>query len=143
MPLWQMILLAWVVLWALQSVGVWYQMRRYREQLHSLQTEYTSGYVGTGYSPRRLARGAIVMIVTNGDLTIKKFMLMRGVTFLAPFRRLNEYEGLSFEQLSQKLADEPKKSSLKAAAENAIAQIQRVKKDRESPKKEGSEMAHA
>ena len=118
-------------------------MRRYREQLKSLQTEYTSGYIGTGYSPRRLARGAIVMMVTSSDLKIKKFMLMRGATFLAPFRELTEYEGLSFDQLTQKLADEPKKSSLKAAAENAIAQIQRVKKDRESPKKEGSEMAHA
>jgi glucitol operon activator protein len=143
MPLWQTILVAWVGLWALQSVGVWYQMRRYRAQLHALQTEYSSGYIGTGYSPRRLARGAIVMMVTNNDLVIKKFMLMRGATILAPFRELCEYEGLSFDQLGQKLADEPKKSSLKAAAENAMAQIQRVKKDRESPKKEGSEMAHA
>ncbi len=143
MPIWQTVLIAWVVLWALQSIGVWYQMRRYREQLYALQSEYKSGYVGTGYSPRRLSRGAIVMIVTSADLVIRKFVVMRGATFLAPFRQLGEYEGLSFDQLSKKLADEPKKSSLKAAAENAIAQIQRVKKDRESPKKEGSEMAHA
>ena len=62
---------------------------------------------------------------------------------MAQFRELNEYAGLSFDELSRKLADEPKKSSLKAAAESAIAQIQKVKQNREPPKNGGSEMAHA
>ena len=143
MPIWQAILLAWIVLWGLQAVGVWFQMRRYREQLSSLQTEYTAGYIGTGYSPKRFARGAIVMMVTDSNLTIKKFMMMRGATIMAPFREMTEFVGLSFDELNKKLADEPKKSSLKAAAENAIAQIQKVKRDREHPKNGGSEMVHA
>lgn len=143
MPIWQAVLLAWIGLWGLQAVGVWFQMRRYRDQLSSLQSEYTSGYIGTGYSPKRFARGAIVMLVTDGNLTIKKFVMMRGATIMAPFRELNEYAGLSFDELSRKLADEPKKSSLKAAAESAIAQIQKVKQNREPPKNGGSEMAHA
>jgi hypothetical protein len=54
-----------------------------------------------------------------------------------------DYAGLSFEGLIARLAGEPKKSSLKAAAENAMAQIQKVKRDREQPKIGGSEMAHA
>jgi len=143
MPIWQAVLLAWVILWALQSVGAWFQLRRYGDQLKALQAEYSSGYIGTGYSPKRFSRGAIVMIVAGADLTIKKFLMMRGATFLAPFRQLDEYEGLNFDQLNRKLADEPKKSSLKTAAENAVAQILRVKKDRESPQKGDSELAHA
>jgi len=143
MPIWQAVLLAWVGLWGLQAVGVWYQMRRYREQLSSLQSEYTSGFIGTGYSPKRFARGAIVMLVTDSDLTVKRFTMMRGATIMAPFREMTEYAGLSFDELTKKLADEPKKSSLKAAAENAMAQILKVKTDREHPKNGGSEMAHA
>jgi glucitol operon activator protein len=143
MPTWQWILLAWVGVWALQSVGVWYQTRRYAAQLRVLQQQHDSGYIGTGYGPRRLSRGSIVMIVASTDLIVKQFLLMRGSTVLAAFKPQEEFVGLSLAEVLAKLSDEPKKSSLKEAAEKAVAQIMRVKQDREQLQKGGSELAHA
>lgn len=143
MPTWQWILLAWVAVWALQSVGVWYQTRRYAGQLKVLQQQFDSGYVGTGYGPRRLSRGSIVMIVASTDLKVKQFLLMRGSTVFASFKPQEEFIGLSLAQVLEKLSDEPKNSSLKEATEKAIQQIMRVKQDREQIPKGGSELAHA
>jgi glucitol operon activator protein len=143
MPAWQLILLLWVGVWALQSIGVWYQTRRYAGQLKELQHQYDSGYIGTGYGPRRLSRGAIVMIVATTDLKVRQFLLMRGATVFASFKPQEEFVGLSLSDVLEKLSAEPKKSSLKEAAEKAVAQIMRVKQDREQLQKGGSELAHA
>jgi glucitol operon activator protein len=143
MPTWQWILLLWVGVWALQSVGVWFQTRRYAGQLKDLQHQYNSGYIGTGYGPRRFSRGAIAMIVATTDLKVSKFLLMRGSTVFASFKPQEEFVGLTLAEVLQKLSDEPKKSSLKEATEKAIQQIMRVKQDREQLPKGGSELAHA
>ena len=143
MPTWQWILLAWVAVWALQSVGIWYQTRRYATQLKVLQQQYNSGYVGTGYGPRRLGKGAIVIIVATTELKVNQFLMMRGSTVFASFKPQEEFLGLSLAQVLEKLSDEPKKSSLKEAAEKAVQQIMRVKQDREQLPKGGSELAHA
>ncbi len=143
MPTWQWILLAWVGVWVLQSVGVWYQTRRYAGQVKLLQQQHDSGYIGTGYGPRRLGRGSIVIIVATIDLKVKQFLLMRGSTVFAAFKPQEEFVGLSLAEVLAKLSDEPKKSSLKEAAEKAVSQIMRVKQDREQLQKGGSELAHA
>jgi glucitol operon activator protein len=139
---WQWFLVAWAVLWALQSVGVWYQTTRYADQLKALQTEFTDGYIGTGHSPRRLGKGAIVMLILSSDMKVKRFMVMRGMTVLAKFMPVAEYEGMSLVELDDALAKLPKKSTLKKAAEKAIEQIQNVKKNRESTSVGGSALAH-
>jgi glucitol operon activator protein len=139
---WYWILLAWALLWALQSVGIWYQTNRYSDQLKALQNEFTSGYIGTGHSPRRFGKGAIVMLVLSSDMTVRRFLVMRGSTIFAAFKPLAEYEGLSLAALNAKIEKIEKKSSMKAAAEKAVEQIMNVKRNRESPLVGGSALAH-
>lgn len=143
LPGWQALLIFWLVLWALQAVGVWYQTRRYTRNLVSLQKDFQTGYLGTGHSPRRLGRGAIVMIVADEALKVERFLVMRGMTFFADFKEMPEYRGLSVPELQRELAKEPEKSSLRTAAESALTQILRVQRDRETAKKAAPELAHA
>jgi len=139
---WQWIVLVWALLWALQSVGIWYQTSRYGDQLKALQLEFTSGYIGTGHSPRRFGKGAIVMLVLSPEMTVRRFLVMRGLTILAKFKPVAEYEGLSLAALNAELEAMAKKSSLKLAAEKAVEQIMNVKRNRESSEVGGSALAH-
>ncbi len=144
LPGWQVLLIFWVVLWGLQTVGVWYQTRRYTRNLSTLQKDYQTGYLGTGHSPRRLGRGAIVMIVADKALKVERFLVMQGMTFFADFKDMPEYTGLSVPELQQELAKKPEKSSLRTAAESALTQILRVQRDRETAiQKAAPELAHA
>jgi len=91
MPIWQWAILFWAVLWGLQSVGVWLQMRSYAALLKDLRQQFTEGFIGTGYSPRRLSRGSIVVLVVNADLVVQRVLVMRGFTFwpnMCPCRNL-------------------------------------------------------
>jgi glucitol operon activator protein len=42
--MWQWGLLALGVLWALQSLGVWYQMRHYGDVMKGITSKYNDGY---------------------------------------------------------------------------------------------------
>jgi len=142
MPNWQVLLVAWVVLWGLQSVGTWFQMRAFRRQMADLQTSHNSGYMGSGQARKRLGAGAIVMIVTDDALKVSRCVVMKGMTFFARFQPLPQYEGKTLEEMQAALAAEPEKSSLRLAATSAINQILRVKRDREA-KQAIPSVAHA
>ena len=48
MALWQWGLLLLAVVWALQSYGVWLQMRHYSDVFKGITQKYADGFVGTG-----------------------------------------------------------------------------------------------
>lgn len=139
---WYWLLLAWALLWALQSIGVWYQTNRYGDQLKALQSEFTTGYMGTGHEPRRFGKGSIVMLVLSPEMIVKRFLVMRGTTIFASFQPINQYEGLTLAALNNMLADMPKKSSLKGAAQKSIDQIVKVQRDRLKTQAVGNTLAH-
>lgn len=128
------LVIAFVLLWVLQGVGVWFQARRYSGEVKALQDSTTEGYLGAGHSRKRLGKGSIVMLVTDANLKVTKFKVMRGMTIFARFANRPDYVGLSLDELQKQLEMEPERSSLRVAGLSAINQILRVKRDREQPK---------
>ena len=131
MPFWQSALLFWAVLWGFQSIGVWIQMRSYGDLLKELRRQFQSGFIGTGYSPRRLSSGSVVVLVVNTDLIVQRALVMRGFTFLAKYLPKPEYEGLKLAALSAAIPDTRRNASLKAAIDKAVVQIGQLRTARE------------
>lgn len=135
MVMWQWGLLALGVLWALQSLGVWYQMRHYTDVMKGITSKYNDGFVGAGNVRGRFGKGMIVLIVTNADLAIQRFLVMSGRSVFAKFRRRPEFENMSIEALrTSSLMTTDEDRALAKATEIAIAQIDRAKAE---PKKIG------
>ncbi|EJN04301.1 transcriptional regulator GutM [Phyllobacterium sp. YR531] len=135
MVMWQWGLLALGVLWALQSLGVWYQMRHYADVMKGITSKYNDGFVGAGNVRGRLGKGMIVLIVTNADLAIQRFLVMSGRSVFAKFKRRPEFENMSIDALRESsLMTTEEDRALAKATEVAIAQIDRAKTE---PKRNG------
>ena len=75
MALWQWGLLLLAVVWALQSYGVWLQMRHYSDVFKGITQKYADGFVGTGaFHGRFLKRGAIAIVVVSPDLAVRRIL---------------------------------------------------------------------
>ena len=127
----QDLLIAFVLLWVLQGLGVWYQSRRYVSEMKALQSDASEGFLGAGHSRQRFGAGSIVMLVVDKNFVVTKFKLMRGMTIFARFVNRDDFTGLSLDELKNALGKEPEKSSLRIAGEGAINQILRVTQNRE------------
>ena len=126
MPYWQWLVALWLVLWALQSLGVWVQMRSYTRLTNALMHEFSEGFIGTGTSPRRLGRGSVAIVVVSADMVVRRVVVMSGITFLARFKPLPEFEGLRLSDLAAASAAKAHPKSLRPAIEKAIEQIMRA-----------------
>ena len=131
MPIWQWAILFWAVLWGFQSIGVWIQMRNYGDLLKGLRQQFQDGYIGTGYSPRRLSSGSVVVLVVNSELVVQRALVMRGFTFLAKYEAKTDLEGLQLTTVSAAIANTRKNASLKAAIDKAVVQIGQLSRTRE------------
>jgi glucitol operon activator protein len=135
MAMWQWGLLALGFLWALQSLGVWYQMRHYSDVLKGITSKYTDGFVGAGNVRGRLGKGVIVVIVVTPDLIIQRFLVMSGRSVFAKFKRRTELEGISLNALrADPVMTGVEEPALAKAAERAIELIDKA---RAEPKKPG------
>ena len=83
MAMWQWGLLALGFLWALQSLGVWYQMRHYSDVMKGITSKYNDGFVGAGNVRGRLGKGVIVLILVTPDLVVQRFLVMSGRSVFA------------------------------------------------------------
>ncbi|EFH13534.1 glucitol operon activator protein [Teichococcus cervicalis] len=125
MPAWQWGLVLLGVLWALQALGTWRQMRHYRQVMQAVLREEPEGYLGTGAARGVLAKGVIVLLVAGPDLVARRVLLMEGRSVLAGFRRAPELEGLPLDALETR--DFPAAQRGRAAAlRGAIAQIRKA-----------------
>lgn len=97
---WQWALLGLGVLWTLQIIGTWVQMRHYQEVMTGIGDSYKDGFLGTGNAKATIGRGLIVILVTAQDGTIRKALAMEGRTVLARFQEIPEYIGLNVEALA-------------------------------------------
>ncbi|MRG56756.1 transcriptional regulator [Phyllobacterium sp. SYP-B3895] len=135
MAMWQWGLLALGFLWALQSLGVWYQMRHYTDVMKGISSKYNDGFVGAGNVRGRLGKGVIVLIVVTRDLTIQRFLVMSGRSVFAKFKRREEFEGISLSALrTDPVMSGLGDPALAKASERAIEQIDRARAD---PPKQG------
>ena len=62
MAIWQWGLLALFCVWALQSLGVWLQMRHYTDVFKGVTNQFNDGFVGAGNFRGRFSKGTIVVI---------------------------------------------------------------------------------
>jgi len=93
MAIWQWALLALALLWGLQSLGVWFQMRHYGDVMKGITAKYADGYVGAGHVRGRLKKGTIILIVVDRGLIVQRLLQMSGRTVFAKFVRRHDFEG--------------------------------------------------
>jgi glucitol operon activator protein len=113
-------LLALAVFWALQLVGSWFQMRRYRDAVRDAARQWQSGYLGVGSCKVRFGRGAIAIVVLSGDLRVRQFLSMSGLTVFSQFRQHDGFSGLSIEEFTAWLNDCRLRRSIVQAAADAL-----------------------
>src|ERR1041384_955002 len=99
MAIWQWGLLALFCVWALQSLGVWLQMRHYTDVFKGVTSQFDDGFVGAGNFRGRFSKGTIVLIVVTPDLVIRRLLVMSGRTVFTKFHRREEFEGMPLDKL--------------------------------------------
>ena len=128
MAIWQWGLLLLAAVWALQALGVWLQMRHYSDVFKGITRKYSDGFVGAGNFRGRFQKGTIALVVVTPDLVIRRLLLMSGRTVFTKFRRHEEFEGMTLDQLRSDPAimgdGEP---GVTAAVTRAIEQIDRAR----------------
>ena len=99
MAIWQWALLSLALVWGLQSLGVWLQMRHYSDVFKGITQKYADGFVGAGNHRGRFARGTIVLVVVTPDLIVRRLLVMSGRSVFAKFKRHEEYEGVALDRI--------------------------------------------
>lgn len=111
------------VAWSLQGYGTWRQIQHYSAMMGEAARSWTDGFVGTGKARSRFGVGTVLLLVVAPDRTVRRLLLMRGVTVFARFRPLFEVEGLPLAAV----ADHPAlRASDRAALRIAAEQVDRA-----------------
>ncbi|MGB3502642.1 MAG: transcriptional regulator GutM [Mesorhizobium sp.] len=135
MAIWQWGLLALAGVWALQSLGVWLQMRHYSDVFKGITNQFKDGYVGAGNTRGRLGKGTIALVVVTPDLVVRRVMTMTGRSVFAKFQRHQEFEGQSLSELRSNPAI---LGEGEAGVTNAVTKaVEQVDKARQEPKGPG------
>lgn len=132
MAIWQWALLLLGCVWAMQTLGVWLQMRHYSDVFKGITNKYNDGFVGAGHVRGRLAKGTIALVVVTPDLIVQRVMTMSGRSVFAKFMRQERYEGMTLAQLKEVVAAAESEGGKKASADlralaGAIAQVDKVR----------------
>ncbi|WP_378941781.1 transcriptional regulator GutM [Mesorhizobium sp. ANAO-SY3R2] len=128
MAIWQWGLLLLGCVWALQSLGVWLQMRHYSDVFKGITSKYQDGYVGAGNFRGRFGKGTIVLLVVTPDLVVQRLLIMTGRSVFAKFRRYENYEGTSLDQLRSNPAVLGEgEAGVAEAVKRAVAQVDRAR----------------
>lgn len=126
MEIWKIALILLVVMWGLQCVGTWVQMRHFRSVMSAITDKWADGHLGAGNSRGRLGKGVIAIVVVDPAAIVRKVLVMEGRSVMAKFLPLTEYEGKSLADLKSELDSEQKKGRI-AALNQAVAQLERVR----------------
>jgi glucitol operon activator protein len=132
MPIWQIGLILLVVVWLLQALGTWLQMRHYRQVMAGIQERWSDGYLGVGNARASLGRGVILMLVVGPDDRIRDLLVMEGRSVLAKFKRLGEFDGCSLANLREDQGFNARRGRAQAL-EQAIQQIEKAKAGKAAP----------
>lgn len=127
MEQWQLALILLAVLWALQAVGTWAQMRHYRALMARIARSWPDGFVGAGNARSKLGKGVIAIVVVSQDLVIRTVALMEGRSVLATFEALPDLEGLALDAARERLVDTPNASARLEAFDRAVEQINKIR----------------
>lgn len=131
MSFWSYLLLTLAILWLLQILGTWYQMRHYREVLGGITREGSKGYVGVGNARARFGKGVILILVVDEGGKVTKALRMRGRSVFARFNEAPELVGLNVDDLRKEKREGPYEAATMLAARRAVEQIDRIKAEQE------------
>ncbi len=126
MATWQLAILLLALVWALQSAGVWMQMRHYREALGDIEQRFNTGFVGTGFMRGRLAKGTIALVVISDQLVVERVALMTGRSVFAKFQTRREFDGLTLQALRGIATAQSKEKSTKSLGEALLKAIEQI-----------------
>lgn len=125
------VLLALAIVWALQIVGTWYQMRHYQAVLRGITEKSTEGYVGVGNAKASLGKGVILILVVGESGEVSDALRMRGRTILARFEKAPDLVGMHVDELREPEREGPYDAGTMLAARRAVEQVDRIKAERE------------
>ena len=125
------VILLLAIAWILQIVGTYFQMRHYREVLGRVTREGNEGFVGVGNAKATFGKGAILIIVADGNDVVRQALRMRGMTIFARFKDVHGLVGMSLEELRVEGREEPYDKGTMLAARRAVEQIDRIKQEKE------------
>ena len=126
MPIWQIALILLTVMWVLQAVGTWLQMRHYRNVMRSIEGRWTDGYLGIGNARSSLGRGVILMVVVGPDGCVRELLTMEGRSVLAKFSPLEQFRGCNLASLREHEMFNSRRGRAQAL-DQAIQQIEKAK----------------
>ena len=124
------LILVLALVWALQIVGTYFQMRHYREVLGGITREGGEGYVGVGNAKARLGKGVILILVAGEDDVVRRALRMRGMTIFARFQEAPELVGMGLDELRNEEREGPFEKGTMLAARRAVEQIDRIKQEK-------------
>jgi glucitol operon activator protein len=126
MALWQIALLFLAGAWAVQSVGVWLQVRHYQRTFGAMRAQWSDGRLGVGAAPGRIGAGVIAMVVVSPEGVVRKLHAMRGRSVFAKFKDRPEFDGMTVEELKARANSPEFGRALGQAVLTAIEQIEKV-----------------
>lgn len=125
------LLLVLAVLWILQILGTWYQMRHYQAVLRGITEKSTEGYVGVGNAKASFGKGVILILVVGENGEVTDALRMRGRTILARFQKAPDLVGMHLDELRAPEREGPYDAGTMQAARRAVEQVDRIKSERE------------
>ncbi len=123
------LILVLAIVWALQIVGTYFQMRHYRQVLGGVTREGGEGYVGVGNAKARFGKGVILILVAGEDDVVRRALRMRGMTIFARFQEAPELVGMGLDELRNEEREGPYEKGTMLAARRAVEQIDRIKQE--------------
>lgn len=130
MRLLPLLLLVFAILWLVQIVGTYYQMRHYRKVLGGITRKGGEGYVGVGNAKARFGKGVIMILVAGKDGLVRRALRMRGMTVFARFQEVPELAGSALDDLRDERREGPYDAGTMLAAKRAVEQIDRIKEEK-------------
>lgn len=124
------LILALALVWILQIVGTYFQMRHYREVLGGITREEAEGYVGVGNAKAQFGKGVILILVVDESGVVKRALRMRGMTIFARFKEAPELVGMKIDELRNEELEGPYDKGTMLAARRAVEQIDRIKQEK-------------
>ena len=90
LPMISKLLFVILILFILQALGGYYQVKNYRATVREI---HKLGNVGIGQKKGKFFNGNIVMVASDSDGIIKGVVILDGITFLSKFHSVDEFLG--------------------------------------------------
>lgn len=107
-----------LLLYVLQAILTYFQIKNYRSTVSIMRKK---GFIGIGTKKKKLGAGNIVILVSDEAGKILEGQLMKGVSVLARFRDLKDFNGLEIGMLREKIINEDGKNT---AVLDALQQLE-------------------